>query len=232
MNTNPPENEIASDESDASLVNSSDAESETDVVSPESYVFAKISAMQQRRINGEDESYDVTPHRILEAMLFVGSHENEPLMPADAAEPMRGIKADEIAGMVSELNEQYQLEDTPYEIVSQNGGFLMVLKQSYQFVLNRFYGQVKDANLSQTAVDVLAVVAYKQPITRDEVDAIRGKPSSGLLSQLVRRQLLRIERTTDKPRKTYYHTTDRFLKLFELTSIKDLPSTDSGEYAD
>ena len=76
---------------------------------------------------------------------------------------------------------------------------------------HKFYGRVKEARLSQAAVEVLAVVAYRQPLTRDEIDALRGRPSGGLLAQLVRRQLLRIERPEDRPRQPKYLTTDRFL---------------------
>ena len=73
---------------------------------------------------------------------------------------------------------------------------------------------------------MLAIVAYRQPLAADEVSRLRDKPSYHILSQLVRRRLLRVERTTQKPRKTLYHTTDRFLQLFELGSLADLPESE------
>jgi len=99
------------------------------------------------------------------------------------------------------------------------------LRDEFHSLRDVFYGRVKAAKLSQAAVDVLAIVAYKQPLTREEVDAMRGRPSGSLLAQLVRRQLLRLERPHDKPRTPRFCTTDRFLQLFGLESLRDLPST-------
>ena len=87
----------------------------------------------------------------------------------------------------------------------------------------RFYGTVRETKLSQVAIDVLAVVAYNQGISRQEIDAMRDQSSGSILSQLVRRQMLRLERTEEKPRKTIYFTTDRFLQVFGLEDIEDLP---------
>jgi segregation and condensation protein B len=101
----------------------------------------------------------------------------------------------------------------------------MVLRPEFAAVRERFYGKIREARLSQSAIDVLSLVAYHQPITRSRVDEIRGKPSGGVLSQLVRRQLLRIERTESKPRVTHFFTTDRFLELFALDDLEDLPRT-------
>jgi segregation and condensation protein B len=76
------------------------------------------------------------------------------------------------------------------------------------------------------AIDVLAVVAYRQPITAEEVNQHRGRPCNQLLSQLVRRRLLRIQRDPDSPRVARYFTTDRFLGVFGLESLSDLPRSD------
>ena len=79
------------------------------------------------------------------------------------------------------------------------------------------------------AIDVLALVAYQQPLTGEKIHRLRGKPSSHILSHLVRRGLLRIERPAAKRRTPHYHTTERFLQLFNLQSLDDLPrSEDSG----
>ena len=97
------------------------------------------------------------------------------------------------------------------------------LRDEYAPLRDKFYGRIKEARLSQAAVDVLAIVAYRQPLTRDQIDTLRGKPSSGVLAQLVRRGLLRIERPQDAPRRPQFYTTDRFLQLFGLQSLVELP---------
>ena len=94
---------------------------------------------------------------------------------------------------------------------------------------NRFYGRVREATLSQAAIDILALVAYNQPITNERVSRLRGHPSGSILAQLVRRQLLRIERPDEMPRTPIYHTTPRFLALFGLESLEELPRSQELE---
>lgn len=168
---------------------------------------------------------EVSPRTILEAMLFVGHPENQPLTSEKVASLMRGVRAQEIDELVVELNRCYDEDACPYRIESFGAGYRLVLRDEFHSLRDVFYGRVKAAKLSQAAVDVLAIVAYKQPLTREEVDALRGRPSGSLLAQLVRRQLLRVERPHDKPRTPRFCTTDRFLQLFSLESLRDLPST-------
>lgn len=76
------------------------------------------------------------------------------------------------------------------------------------------------------------MVAYRQPITRDSVSQLRGQSSGAVLSQLVRRELLRIERTEENPRVPMYYTTDRFLDLFGMASIDELPQSQEFDVSD
>lgn len=166
---------------------------------------------------------DVSPISILEAMLFVGDAKNQPLTAERAAAAMRGVEPDEVHQLVAELNEQYERNGCPYIIESQGTGYRLVLGSKFGRLRDKFYGRVRQARLSQAAIDVLALVAYQQPVTREDVDRQRGAGSGSILTQLVRRQLLRIERAGEKPKVTRYWTTPRFLKLFGLESLKDLP---------
>ncbi len=165
----------------------------------------------------------ISPQSILEAMLFVGCPSGQPLTSRQIAALMRGVRPQEIDAFVAELNAVYAEEGCPYRIVSSGSGYRMQLLDEYAGLRDKFYGRVKEAKLTQSAVDVLAVIAYRQPLTRDQVDALRGKPSSGVLSQLVRRRLLRMERPPETPRQPLYYTTERFLKLFGLQDLAELP---------
>jgi segregation and condensation protein B len=171
------------------------------------------------------EEVEITPRSILEAMLFVGHPDNQPLTSERVASLMRGVCPREIDELVVELNEAYERQGCPYCVESVGAGYRMALREEFGSLRNNFYGKVKAAKLSQAAIDVLAIVAYKQPMTREQVDQLRGKPSGGLLSQLVRRELVRIERTETKPRLTHFYTTDRFLQLFGMDSLEDLPKS-------
>jgi len=171
----------------------------------------------------DDKVCAVTPRTILEAILFVGHPANEPLASERIAALMRGVTAREIDELVRELNAQYAAEGCPYAIVSVDLGYQLALKPEFAPLRDAFYGRVREARLSQSAIDVLAIVAYQQPIVQDEIDRLRGKPSGAILSQLVRRDLLILHRPAEKKAKPVFHTTDRFLDLFDLDQLSDLP---------
>jgi segregation and condensation protein B len=176
-----------------------------------------------------DDSCPICPRTILEAMLFVGNQDNRPLSPQQAAELMRDVEVDEIPSLVDELNRRYDETGAPYQIVGEGEGYRLTLRRDFRSLQNRFYGRVREARLSQAAIDVLALVAYQQPLTSEKIHRLRGKPSNHILSHLVRRGLLRIERPPAKRRTPHYYTTDRFLKLFNLQTLDDLPrSEDAG----
>ncbi|MBM4000659.1 MAG: SMC-Scp complex subunit ScpB [Planctomycetes bacterium] len=171
-----------------------------------------------------DASCDLTPRSILEAMLFVGHPKNEPLECRDVAALMRGVRPSEIPGLVEELNAQFADEKCPYQIVSIGSGYRLELRPEFARLRDRVLGRTHAARLSQTAIDVLAIVAYNQPMTREQVDEVRGRPSGGVLNQLVRRELLRIDRVVeDGRRRNRFVTTDRFLALYGLSRIDELP---------
>ena len=173
-----------------------------------------------------DDSGPVTPQGILEAMLFVGDRGNRPLTAARAAELMRGVEPAEISVLVETLNRRYQLNGCPYFIAVDSDGFRITLRRPFHPLREKFYGRIREARLSQAAIDVLAIVAYQQPLTAEQIGAVRGKPSSPLLSQLVHRGLLRIERLPGKRRSAQYFTTGRFLQLFGLGTLADLPQSE------
>ena len=174
----------------------------------------------------EDDRCPVNPRTILEAMLFVGDREGKPLTAARAAELMRDVAPAEIPGLIAELNRRYAAGRCPYSITSDADGYRMTLQKPFHPLRDRFFGRIREARLSQATVDVLAIVAYQQPLTAEQVGTLRGKPSSHVLSQLVHRGLLRIERQPGAGRVVQYFTTDRFLQLFGLQTLADLPQSE------
>jgi segregation and condensation protein B len=123
------------------------------------------------------------------------------------------------------LNEEYAANRCPYRITSEGAGYRLVLAPEHQRLRDKFQGRQRQARLSQAAVEVLALVAYHEPLSRDEVNRLRNTPSGAVLTQLVRRQLLRLERSEAEPRAVRYRTTQRFLDLFHLESLADLPQS-------
>jgi len=161
-------------------------------------------------------------HRIVEALLFVGG---APLTFDKARGIVRGLSEEQFEEAVEQLQRDYRKQNRPYHIEPRGKGVVLTLKQKYQIVQTRLMGGLREARLSNTAVDVLALVAYQQPATRSEVDALRGGESGTLLRQLIRRGLVQVLPKAEGEGEPRYGTTARFLEMFGLSSLEDLPRT-------
>lgn len=175
-----------------------------------------------------DPSFDdgecaVSPRSILEALLFVGHPQNQPLTSEQIAGLMRGVRPAEVDELVRELNAQYRADRRPYRIATASGGYRLTLRDRFARLRDRFYGKTREARLSPAALETLAIVAYNEPVAVERINDLRGKPSGAVLRQLVRRELVRIERGAEAPRAQRYRVTKRFLRLFGLASLDDLP---------
>lgn len=126
--------------------------------------------------------------------------------------------------IVEQLNERYELNDLSFRIVETGGGYTFVTQARYHPWLSIYQHENAYRRLSQAAIETLAIVAYRQPITKPEVDSIRGVDSGYMLRQLLEKMLVQVSGradTTGKP--LLYKTTDTFLKHFGLNSVGDLP---------
>jgi segregation and condensation protein B len=162
--------------------------------------------------------------RILEAILFLGG---VPLTPERAAEVIRDLTPDQFAQAIDELQHGYRTQGRPYAIVRREGGHVLALRPAFLHIPARLAGGMREARLSTAAVETLAVIAYRQPATKQEVDTLRGHESGAILRQLVRRGLIAVaSRAESGGRDVQYGTTSRFLDLFGLRSLDDLPRTE------
>ena len=119
---------------------------------------------------------------------------------------------------------QYRRQRRPYSIHAREDGFVLTIQPSFRGLRERLFGGPREARLSQPALDVLSVVAYRQPVEKAEVDAIRGTDSGATLRQLVRLGLVAVQhRAEAESRAVRYGTTPRFLQLFNLGSLDELP---------
>ena len=116
-----------------------------------------------------------TPEQLVEAMLFVGGH---PLTVAVACAAVRGLTPDRFLVAVDALTRKYRRQRRPYAIHGREDGFVLTVLPSFRALRDRIFGGPREARLSQPALDVLAVVAYRQPVEKGEVDAIRGMDSA------------------------------------------------------
>jgi segregation and condensation protein B len=155
-------------------------------------------------------------------MLFVGG---APLSPTRACEVVRGLTPQGFSQAIAALNRAYREQGRPYRIQPRDQGYELALRPEFALVRERLLGATREARLSQPAMDTLALVAYRQPVTRQEVDSLRGAESLGLLRQLVRLGLVAVQRGEAGQKDVCYGTTARFLRLFGLRNLDDLPRT-------
>jgi segregation and condensation protein B len=194
---------------------------------------ARKPASPQLTVAAEDDLADptadaapVTPRMIVEGLLFVGAADGRPLASHEIAAHIRNVSPEEVDSLVVELNGAYQQDGAAYEIVAVDGGYRLQLRGDLAEVRMRFRGEVRAAKLTPAALEVLSVVAYKQPVTADDINRLRGSQSYAILAQLVRRQLVRVERSAEPPRGAKYFTTDRFNRLFAVAGPADLPRSE------
>ena len=167
----------------------------------------------------------IQPARIIEAALFVGG------MPL-TIKRLSGVLRDEfdrdfIECCIDELNLQYDDQNRPYEIRLEEGGYRMVLRPEFENVRNKSYGfGPKEVRLSQEALEVLALVAYRQPMTKEQIEKAGKANPNGVLRQLLRREIIGLERNGKSAKDVTYHTTPRFLQIFGLADISELPRSE------
>ena len=119
--------------------------------------------------------------RIVEAMLFIGG---APLTATTACEAVRGLTPAAFSQLLDELNRAYRRQGRPYRIQPRDHGYELALRPHFRGVLERLYGATREARLSPAALEVLALVAYRQPVAKNEIDSLRGGESATALRQL------------------------------------------------
>ena len=175
------------------------------------------------------EAVPPSPEQLVEAMLFVGGH---PLTAAVACAAVRGLTEGRFQEAIDALNRRYRRQRRPYAVQPRDGGFVLAVLPAYRGLRERLFGGPREARLGQAALDVLAVVAYRQPVGKAEVDAIRGTDSGSVLRQLVRLGLIAVQHRAEAgSREVRYGTTPRFLQVFGLASLDELPRLGDTEPA-
>ncbi|MFQ5881290.1 MAG: SMC-Scp complex subunit ScpB [Candidatus Methylomirabilales bacterium] len=158
---------------------------------------------------------------ILEALLFASP---EPLSIEDLQEILGETEKENIINNLNNLKELYKNKGSGLTIVQVAGGFRMSTHPDLHPWLSRL-ARIRPARLSRPALETLAIIAYRQPITKTEIEAIRGVLVDGVLKTLIERELIRIlGRKREAGRPILYGTSRAFLEYFGFQDISDLPS--------
>lgn len=163
---------------------------------------------------------------LLEAIFYL---EAEPL-DTGALVKISGLGPEVVEVALERLQEKFAQEDSGIELVQISGGWIISPKSDLWSFLKERYGKKNDNKLSRAAMETLAIIAYSQPITRGEIEAIRGVSADNMIRLLMEKELIRESGKKDIPGKpTQYGTTKEFLKFFRINSIADLPKLDETE---
>lgn len=163
---------------------------------------------------------------LVEAVLFL---EHEPQTEDVLASTVQ-LSVDVVQQCLEVLKDKYSADNSGLELAQITGGWTLVPKKYIWDVLKEKYGSKNEGRLSRSAVETLSIIAYSQPITRAEIEAIRGVSADNMVRLLIERNLIKEVGRKDVPGKpVQYGTTKDFLKFFRLNSIADLPRLDEEE---
>ena len=163
---------------------------------------------------------------IIEAILFL---ESDPVTLQHLVR-VSGLSKDAIREVLKLLEEHYRNSEHGLALVEMNDGWVISPKEELWESLKEYYGKKNDDKLSRAAMETLSIIAYSQPLTKAEIENIRGVSSDGMIRLLVKRNLIREVGKKDVPGKPIqYGTSKEFLKMFKLKSIAELPKLDEVE---
>ncbi len=158
---------------------------------------------------------------IIEALLFASG---EPIS-LDRLSEASGIEPETVVKLIDRLERKYNVSDSAIRVLRLENSYQLSTREEYAPYIKRAMENKRQVMLYRAALEVLAVVAYNQPVTKAFVEQVRGTDSSGVINTLVERELLYEAGRLELPgRPITYKTTDNFLRCFKLESLAQLPS--------
>ncbi len=168
--------------------------------------------------------------RIIEAILFAS---DQPVSINEMREVLDGADGRIIRTVIEGLRDEYEKEKRSFRLVEVAGGFQMATDPLYGEWLKKIYKSRQTNRLSGPALETLAIIAYRQPVTRADIEFIRGVNVDGVVKNLMDRNIIRITGRKDVPgRPILYGTTKEFLLYFGLNSLDELPNLKEFSEAD
>jgi segregation and condensation protein B len=158
---------------------------------------------------------------VVESLIFAS---DIPIPAAQIKAIIEEAKDSEIRKAVDALNLEYSQTNRAFSIIQVAGGFQMVTRENYAPWIRKLFQKRITARLSQAALEALAVIAFRQPVSKPEIEAIRGVNSDGVIHTLLERKLITMAGRAEGPgRPLLYKTTQEFLRYFGVNDLSDLP---------
>ncbi len=171
---------------------------------------------EEKEITNTDDA-----KRVLEALLFTAS---KPMTTPELKRVVKGYGAVKIEELIRELASEYERDARSFRIHEVAGGFEISTEPKYAPWILKLELQKKARQATQSALETLAILAYKQPMARAEIEDLRGVDVSGVISTLLERNLIKVTGRKEVPGRPFlYGTTDKFLEHFGLKSLAELP---------
>jgi segregation and condensation protein B len=168
------------------------------------------------------QKQDLQIQQHIEALIFAS--EEALALPAIRAVIGRDINAGELNAIVERLNQEYDESGRSFQIYRIAGGYRFLARPEFGDMLKKFLAPKIRRKLSHSLLEVLAVIAYNQPVTRGEIQQIRGASPDYALDRLLLRGFIEVRGRADSPGKPLqYGTTTEFLDMFNLSTVKELP---------
>lgn len=181
----------------------------------------QLSHIQENQSDSMDLQMENTYRSIMEGLLFITGDDG--LTASKAAEAMQ-ISIEQAETVLNDLMEQYYTADHGFEIEHYGDTYRFLSKACVHESARRLFQIDKEARLSNAAMETLAIIAYRQPITRVEIEEIRGVGADVMLRKLEARGLIQESGRSDAPGRPFLYTvTDEFMNAFGLTSLSELP---------
>ena len=164
----------------------------------------------------------INNEQIIEALIFAS---DSPLSGKKIREIVPEISSDkQVKKIIEEIDEKYEKQNSPFKIIELAGGFQIVTRDIYATWISQLYKTRSRAKLTRKGLETLASIAYKQPVTKQEVEHIRGVNADGVIRTLIERNLITVKGREKAPgNPLLYGTTDYFLEYFGLADISHLP---------
>ncbi len=168
----------------------------------------------------QDQDIETTVETVVEAVLFAS---DEPLSEARLANIVE-TSVKQVRQCVKNLNDKYQANSNAFRIEQIAGGYQMLTLSPYNYWLKKLLRARSESKLSSAAVETLAIIAYKQPVMRADIEVVRGVATGEVIRTLCYKGLVKIiGRAEVLGRPMLYGTTKKFLEVFGLNTLKDLP---------
>jgi segregation and condensation protein B len=183
----------------------------------------ELESQRETSDEGRETNFEPTVESVVEAVLFAS---DEPLTATRLADIV-GTNVKQLRKHIDDLNEKYKTNNNAFRIEQIAGGYQLLTLNGYNHWLKKLVRAREEGTLSQAALETLAIIAYKQPIIRADIEAIRGVAAGDMIRNLMYKGLVKIVgRAEVVGRPMLYGTTKKFLEIFMLNSLNDLPKAE------